>query len=56
MFIEVDQEDYEELLEKAFWLSCLEEAGVDNWTGYDYAKEIYEEKNSQDNDVLEEEV
>ena len=25
------------------WLQCLEDAGVDNWSGIDYAKELYNE-------------
>lgn len=26
------------------WLQCLEEAGVDNWSGIDYAKDLYNER------------
>lgn len=25
------------------WLSCLEASGVDNWSGMEYAQEMYEE-------------
>lgn len=25
------------------WLECLENAGVDNWSGYDYAQELFNE-------------
>lgn len=33
---------YFEQLERAWhWLECLEEAGVDNWDGSDYAVQIY---------------
>lgn len=33
---------YEELLESRRWLQCLEDAGVDNWSGgYDYAREMF---------------
>ena len=33
---------YLELLENnSEWLQCLEGAGVDNWDGIDYAKEMY---------------
>lgn len=32
--------EYMELLEESEWLMCLEQAGVDNWSGYDYAKEL----------------
>lgn len=23
------------------WLACLEDAGVDNWSGIDYARELF---------------
>jgi hypothetical protein len=29
--------------EKLDWLTCLEQAGVDNWQGIDYAYKIQEE-------------
>jgi hypothetical protein len=29
-----------EILERLEWLDCLESAGVDNWSGYDYAVEL----------------
>jgi hypothetical protein len=32
-----------ELIERDEWLTCLEEAGVDNWSGIDLANEIKEE-------------
>ena len=32
---------YESLVDDSFMLSCLENAGVDNWSGYDYAMEEY---------------
>lgn len=25
------------------WLEALDRAGVDNWSGYEYAQEIYDE-------------
>lgn len=25
----------------ALWLGCLESAGVDNWSGFDYAQEMF---------------
>lgn len=31
------------LEETAEWLRCLEGAGVDNWEGYDYALELFEQ-------------
>lgn len=30
------------ILEDCDWLYCLQAAGVDNWSGYDYAREIQE--------------
>lgn len=33
-----------ELEDDADLLSCLRAAGVDNWDGYDYAIELYEER------------
>lgn len=43
--VTISQSEYEELLEAAAWLSALEQAGVDNWGGYETAQEIYEEMN-----------
>jgi hypothetical protein len=39
--IEKHFEYVEGLEEDSDWLSCLESAGVDNWSGYDYAREMY---------------
>ena len=33
-----------ELEEKQTWIECLEEAGVDNWHGYEYAQEALKER------------
>lgn len=32
--------EYNSLLHSASWLQCLEDAGVDNWSGIDYAYEM----------------
>lgn len=45
--VTISKKEYEELLDRDFWLSCLERAGVDNWEGYDYAAEYYN-KNKED--------
>lgn len=37
-------EDYVELLEDQRFLRCLEHAGVDNWEGFDIAREIYDQE------------
>lgn len=35
----------EKLEKRNLWLTCLEQAGVDNWEGMDVAHEILEENN-----------
>ena len=37
------QEEYEKVLDRLTWLDALEAAGVDNWQGFDEAREIYRE-------------
>jgi len=39
--IAITQDEYDELLRHSFKLSCLENGGVDNWDGYDWAMENY---------------
>jgi len=41
--IEITKKEYESLLEDRKWLYALEAAGVDNWEGYDIAKDYYDE-------------
>lgn len=41
--ITISVAEYDELLDRDYFLSCLEAAGVDNWQGYDHAQEMYEE-------------
>lgn len=41
--ITVNVSRYIELLEEARFLQALKNAGVDNWSGYDYALDLYEE-------------
>ena len=36
--------ELKELRDRILWLECLEEAGVDNWSGYDYAGDLYRER------------
>jgi len=40
--VTISQSKYDALLEDSLWLQCLEAAGVDNWSGYDYARELYQ--------------
>lgn len=36
--------EYKDLLDRSAWLSALEAAGVNNWDGWDFALEIYDER------------
>ena len=40
--VTISKELYEELLEDQFFLNCLQNAGVDNWGGYEYAVEEFQ--------------
>jgi len=42
--VTIPKSEYESLLEDSKWLQCLEGAGVDNWDGYDYARELQKEQ------------
>lgn len=42
-YVEISQERFDELLETELWVEALDSAGVDNWSGYDEAREIYRE-------------
>ena len=41
--VTISKKEYESLLEDQKLLICLQNAGVDNWEGYDYALEMMEE-------------
>lgn len=41
--ITISKKEYESLLEDQKLLQCLQGAGVDNWSGYDYAIEMMRE-------------
>lgn len=41
-------DDIDKLYEESEWLSYLEAAGVDNWSGYDYAVDLRDEANKED--------
>lgn len=34
----------------ALWLECLEGAGVDNWSGFDYAQDMFSENSHESDD------
>jgi hypothetical protein len=46
--VTMSYEEYEELVEDQQFLLCLQGAGVDNWSGYDYAVEDYRENYGED--------
>jgi hypothetical protein len=46
--ITIPKEAYDRLLADQEFLSCLEAAGVDNWSGYDEAVEMYNEDDGED--------
>jgi hypothetical protein len=46
--ITITKKEYESLLEDAKWLRALENAGVDNWEGYDFARDLYNEDEDED--------
>lgn len=39
----LDDDEYAELQESLEFVSCLEACGVDNWEGYEYALEMFQE-------------
>jgi hypothetical protein len=41
--VTISKKEYESLLEDRKWLQALENAGVYNWQGYDYARELMNE-------------
>jgi hypothetical protein len=41
--VTITKKEYESLQEDAKWLQALENAGVNNWDGIDYAREILNE-------------
>ena len=45
--VTITKTEYERLLKKERWLECLEAAGVDNWSGIEYAYEILQEWDEQ---------
>jgi len=41
--VTIPETEYLDLLDDSMRLEALQGAGVDNWCGYDYAREIYNE-------------
>lgn len=46
--ITITLENYAKLINDQNWLRALEEAGVDNWEGIDYAIELLQEKHDNE--------
>lgn len=42
--VTISQEEYDEMQKDIAFLECLRDAGVDNWDGYDFAVEAYQEQ------------
>lgn len=38
--VTITKKEYDSLIEDSLWLLALENAGVDNWQGYDFAREL----------------
>lgn len=49
-FVTITKKEYEELKDADEMLTALYAAGVDNWEGYDYALENYEENSKSKDD------
>jgi hypothetical protein len=42
--VTITRANYNQLVDDQYKLECLEAAGVDNWSGYDDAMEMYREE------------
>lgn len=42
-WISIPEEEYKQMVQDIKFLDALRAAGVDNWSGYDYALDILEE-------------
>ena len=48
--VTISKTEYEELLENRNWINALEDAGVDNWDGIDYARQLFRDIVEDDED------
>lgn len=46
--ITLTEKEFAELVEDRLFLNALRSAGVDNWEGYSYALELYDEQREQE--------
>lgn len=45
--VTISKAEYESLKDDSRWVMCLENAGVDCWEGYDFARELYNEMEAE---------
>lgn len=48
--ITITMDEYRRLQDSDHWLECLNAAGVDNWSGIDYARDIYNAEGGYDDE------
>lgn len=48
VYAKVPVEEFMRLATDSEWLSCLEEAGVDNWDGIEEAHKIYNQRREEE--------
>jgi hypothetical protein len=41
--VTISKKEYEQLQKDQWFLECLRKTGVDNWEGYDFAREMMNE-------------
>ncbi|WP_322996981.1 hypothetical protein [Castellaniella sp.] len=46
--VTIPAEEYNELQAQVLWLNALEAAGVDNWSGIDFAHELHREMQAEE--------
>jgi hypothetical protein len=46
--VSISFKEYDQLLKDSQFLECLRGCGVDNWDGWDYAREAYYEMNPEE--------
>lgn len=42
--VTLSRTEYDRMYKRLIWLQCLEDAGVDNWQGMEYAQELFNEE------------
>ena len=49
--VTITKKEYDQLNEDSEWLGYLEAAGVDNWEGFDYARDLKREDKAKHNET-----